>query len=284
MVFQAFIDDSKDEDGTFVLAGHIAPAESWAKFARDWERMLPHGTLAPNGTYHFKMNEMAWLPERMARVPGFFRIIEEHVTMSVSCAVNMREIENAKKRIWAPCATIDWTFLSNPYLVAWRLLLDTFHHDRLGLLANILPLSEKVDFIFDRQTEQKYVLAAWDAYLANRSVEIKALMGATPRFEDDQDFLPLQAADFWAWWSRKWHVEGTQEKADRCDFGTFKGIRHPYPKLALHLTEDDAVRILLEMTVTNFKPGYRAYDLQSPTLAEDLLRPQWPLGPLLCRS
>lgn len=55
--FQAFIDDSTTPGGEFVLAGHIAPAEAWAKFAKEWEELLPFGTLAENGKYHFKMSE-----------------------------------------------------------------------------------------------------------------------------------------------------------------------------------------------------------------------------------
>ncbi len=48
MVFQAFMDESEGVDGTFVLAGHIATVEGWAKFARDWEAALPLATLKPH--------------------------------------------------------------------------------------------------------------------------------------------------------------------------------------------------------------------------------------------
>jgi len=78
MVLQAYIDDSYKRNGEFVLAGHIATAESWAKFAKEWEALLPSaGTLASNGNYHFKMSEMAANPERMPasrRSGGLFKI------------------------------------------------------------------------------------------------------------------------------------------------------------------------------------------------------------------
>jgi hypothetical protein len=40
MVFQAFVDDSYTDDASYVLAGYVAEAESWAKFAFDWSAPL----------------------------------------------------------------------------------------------------------------------------------------------------------------------------------------------------------------------------------------------------
>ena len=54
LTYQAFIDDSYTHGGEFVLAGHVATAENWAKFAAEWENLLPSGTLGKIG-YHFKM-------------------------------------------------------------------------------------------------------------------------------------------------------------------------------------------------------------------------------------
>ena len=43
MVFKAFIDDSSTPGGEFVLAGHVANAEEWAEFTKEWEELLLHG-------------------------------------------------------------------------------------------------------------------------------------------------------------------------------------------------------------------------------------------------
>lgn len=107
MVLQAFIDDSQDEDGTFVLAGHVATAESCVKFSKEWKQMLPHGTLRKDGVWHFKMKEMNETSERMARVPGFYRILEEHALLSVSCALHPSIVQRVKERVWVPGANID---------------------------------------------------------------------------------------------------------------------------------------------------------------------------------
>jgi hypothetical protein len=71
VALQAFIDDSTDEGGTFVLAGHIASAEVWSNFAKEWEEMLPFGIRGKDGKFYFKMNEMAAVAERMERVGAF---------------------------------------------------------------------------------------------------------------------------------------------------------------------------------------------------------------------
>jgi hypothetical protein len=67
--FQAFVDDSYTPNGEFVLGGHIATAKHWAEFSKEWEALLPLGTLSNENAYHFKMAEMAQTPERISRVP-----------------------------------------------------------------------------------------------------------------------------------------------------------------------------------------------------------------------
>ena len=205
MVFQAFVDESEDQDGIIVLAGYVATAEAWAVFSKEWERLLlPYGTLAKNGRYHFKMSEMAQNAERMARVPAFFRLIEQHAILSIGAIVKKDIAASALRRLWVPGLEIEAGFLGRPYLVAWRALFDTFHIRRLDGLEKIIPLDKKVDFIFDERTEKAHILPIWNLYVADKGERIRELYGAAPRFENDQDFLPLQAADFWAWWLREW--------------------------------------------------------------------------------
>jgi hypothetical protein len=48
--------------------------------------------------------------------------------------------------------------------------------------------------------KRKAIISEWTKYIELREEELKPLYGATPRFENDQEFLPLQAADLWAWW------------------------------------------------------------------------------------
>ena len=85
VVLQAFIDESVSTKGMFVLAGHIATAEAWACFAKDWEELLPYAVRDKNGEFNFKMRDMALSPDRMSRVPAFYKVIEKYALLSVSC-------------------------------------------------------------------------------------------------------------------------------------------------------------------------------------------------------
>jgi hypothetical protein len=75
-------DNSATPNGEFVLAGHIASDDPWARFLKEWDDLLPFGVLAENGKYHFKMSQMAATPERMERVPAFYWVIEKYVLLS----------------------------------------------------------------------------------------------------------------------------------------------------------------------------------------------------------
>jgi len=250
MALQAFMDESLDKDGTFVIGGHIAHAEAWAAFSEEWEQMLPLGTLADDGTYHFKMAEMAAIPERMDRVPGFYRIIEKHALHSLSCRINERELHRAMDRINVPNQRIDWSGWRNPYIAGYRVLMDTFHLTRDGIQKNAptLPADAKIDFYFDERGEKGEIRKAWSRYLDSRDPKARALYGNEPRFENDRTFLPLQAADLWAWWVRKWCAEGQESLARgllTLDFGRWKA-KSPVARTHMQIDEEKWVGVLAD--------------------------------------
>lgn len=157
---QAFIDDSVGPAREFILAGHIAPAEAWALFAKEWEALLPSATVAKNGKRHFKMKEMASNPERLSRVPAFYWIIEKYVLVSISCRLNLDDFEEALRRVESDYAfmfkaSVHFGYLKNPYRYLFQAFLDGFHSRRLeSQYQSKIPLTEKVDFIFDNQSEK----------------------------------------------------------------------------------------------------------------------------------
>lgn len=210
LMLQAYIDESNSpKTGTFVLAGYIASVENWSAFSRCWEQLLPFGTLNKYGKYHFKMQEMAMNSERMQRVEAFFNVIEQHVLASISCRLNINELRSAINRMHLPGQKIDWGYVNNPYLFSLRALMDMFHN-RKAEFYQFIPLDEVIDFIFDDQLHEKsLILSSWDEYIKNRPDDIKSVYGSMPIFGNDNCYLPLQAADLWAWWIRKWHDEGT---------------------------------------------------------------------------
>lgn len=202
LTFQAFIDESQSNE-EIVLGGYIATAATWAEFANDWEKLLPLGLRAKNGNLHFKMSEMAATPERMERVPLFYAVIEKYELMPISARLNLGDFARAHKRFDNFLLRMNWTInnkglWTNPYFFCFTILVNGFHVNR-EKYAPTLPLTEKVDFIFDDRTEKRPILAGWELSAARRTEELAQYYGATPRFENDQEFLPLQAADFWAW-------------------------------------------------------------------------------------
>ncbi len=206
MVLQAFVDDSYRPDGFFVLGGYVATSEQWALFARDWEEMLPYGTRASNNQWHFKMSEMALNQERLQRVPAFLNIIDKYDLTPISACINLTQLEADIKRIFSINVFIDKAVAYNPYMITFKLLMEAFHGSRQ--LISLIPNSEPVNFILDQQAEKPAILRYWDEYRDFKSQNNRWLFGATPRFEDDKQFLPLQAADFQAWAICRWYEEG----------------------------------------------------------------------------
>lgn len=263
-MLQAFIDESTEENGPFVLGGCIASTESWAAFSLEWERLLPRFGILREGDcrYHFKMKEMAALEERMARVPVFYRVIESHIIGFVSARIDTSDLKRAISRIVMRDTKIDWGTYRNPYYITFRCLVDMFHTHR-GLMTDAIPLDEKIDFYFDEQiTEKKPILEMWDNYIRARPDATRRFYGVTPVFRDDMVFLPLQAADFWAWWVRKWCADGTPEKIRTGDFGIPMGERkRKLLRVDLSYNEDQLVESLTKTLLGQVGPDHKSiYD------------------------
>jgi hypothetical protein len=253
MVLQAAIDESYTEGGVFVLAGYIASAEAWARFSKEWEILLPTSTRGPRGKYRFKMNEMI---NYIDKVPPFYRVIEDHVIMSVSLKINLDDFARAKSRIWSDNTYIVWGPPSDPHWFAAAMLLSKFHRVRYEdqKMVDWLPPDKKVDFYFDNRSGSGVLLDFWDEFLDSEPKEIRELYGAQPRFENDEEFPPLQAADFWAWWVREGYESGKLENYTAGDFGAWKETRHVRHAL-LAMSEDDIAEELINQIQRSAAPG-----------------------------
>ena len=177
MVFQAFIDDSYKPEGVYVLAGHIASAEVWGRFSQEWEELLPYGTRATDGGFHFKANEMMNNPERAERVGAFYRLIENSDLVSISCKINISDLNKAKDRLWVFGNRIDWGPFTDPFFFTFRALIDCVHSHRRTMPS--LPQDDKIDFIFDDQSQKSMIISAWDKFLENRDPAVREMFGAT---------------------------------------------------------------------------------------------------------
>ncbi len=242
MPLVAYIDESTDQTGTYVLGGHVGTVENWAAMTTEWRQLLPLSTLNKHGRREFKMVEMTKTPERVENIQPFFRLIEKYVLCSISVCFNRHELSRAVARIYVPGLAIDWAEFSNPYVLAFRCLMDTFHSRRpeMGPLAD----EAEIDFIFDEKSEAAKIGAGWNEYLASRDSRYRGSYGQHPTFRNSEEYLPLQAADLWAGWVRLCMTNADADNIGRCDFGGWKGNRGAPKAINVTWDEDLLVRQL----------------------------------------
>ncbi len=254
MVLQAYIDESFDKDeSVFVLGGYIAPVDTWAAFARDWEEILPYAGLKDESEqFYFKMSDLAARDKGIEKSQAFFRIIEKHRPLAITVKIVKRELDNAIARIIVPSSPPDFGMFRNPYFVSFRALIDKFHVAwTQEIVRTIIPEEGPVDFIFDDRSEKGAILSTWDAYISSRNSSVKNLYGATPVFFDEKKYMPLQAADFWVWWRRKWY----QNNQEAFTFGQWEKKKgNPMFVMDIELTEDDLVVAFVDIVRWHLGP------------------------------
>src|SRR5262249_54018655 len=143
-------------------------------------------------------------PERRERCAWFYRVIEKHVTAAVSCQIDVAGLKRAIRSFqWPPMFRgADFSPLENPYYCGFKAIIDV-----LAQQSKALCLHGPVDFIFDEEHEKDLTLKAWSGIKYFSAPEFRDYMGDTPLYRDDRTTMPLQAADLYAWWVRKWALE-----------------------------------------------------------------------------
>jgi hypothetical protein len=253
VVFQAFIDESYDAN-CFAFAGYIATAEQWAHFSKEWGELLQiYGIRNKSGNLIFKMSQAAKHPEQ---IRAFYHIIERYALMGISATLDIRDFESAKQSISCPDFPIEWN--TSNYYMNFRSLLDIFHAARFGsinpILGNILK-NAPVDFYFDKHTAKGDIIEAWDNYERSRPEGVRPFYGAMPKFERDDEFPPLQAADFLAWWVRRAHKKSTMDDIGRCRVPEWRASK-TLPHSHIWLTEDDIEKTLINWARERVGPAH----------------------------
>lgn len=202
LMLQAFCDESLDSDGFFVMAGYVAPVENWLRFNDQWQGVLDLSEHPYQPIPRFKMSAMSGY-RGLRRAEKFYRVIEEHATAAFSVRIDVAAMKRAKVRAKWPVALEDDHAMSNPYYFAFRLVTEG-----LAKVQSQLGLAQPVDFVFDEHTSSKYCSRAWDSFKDKAPPEFKQYLGAPPIFRKEEEYLPLQAADLYAWWVRKWALAG----------------------------------------------------------------------------
>ncbi len=233
-MFQIRIDDSASQDGrVFVLAGYIATAEKWAMLADEWQALLDEEPKLKR----FKMNKMARSGVRRARCERFYRVIENHVTAAISCVLRANELAEVLDNTKPPKGVKNWEGMKNPYYTAVRALIQ-----KLAMHQDKFKIDEPIDFIFDMQTEQAKVREGWNYMYLSVTPDLRAMLGNLPVFLDEERDLPLQAADFWAWFVRRWEERGNPNGLNNLDFRSERfawDAKRNMPRMNMEFRKED---------------------------------------------
>jgi hypothetical protein len=191
-LIKSFVDDSGSggDSRYFVLAGYSAAIEEWETFADAWQKQLD---LQPSIEY-FKMREAeslrdqfeGWSPEeRNAKVESMAAVISKHDLWEASVAIPAQDYHDILEPF------LPGTF-SDPYLICFDCIIAAFafrHRD------------SKIDFVFDNDQKNEREARRLYPQIA-RIIKIPGEIGKID-FEDDKEFVPLQAADLIAWQVRR---------------------------------------------------------------------------------
>jgi hypothetical protein len=185
MALQAYVDDSKTGEEVLVLAGYIAPADRWQQFSLEWDFLLKE---SPTWV-EFKMKHAIRYPARSER---FYRLVERYAVAFVVCLIEIRALRQLFEEMELP------PLFTNPYNFAFRAITDATYQE-----LHLLNIHDKVEFIFDKRGEEKFVQSGWDFYERTIPAEQRARIVGIPKFQESVDVLPLQAAEIIAWNTRK---------------------------------------------------------------------------------
>jgi hypothetical protein len=213
-----FFDDSGSEPSTpvFVLAGFLSTAAEWARFSDEWRAALD---VHPKLDY-FKMAEAHSLRRQFSRDRGWddltrdtrvrklVHIIRQRVKLRISASIRHAHFDKYLRSLPAVGRSLG---TDNPYPVLFSHLMA---EEMVFAFRNGFP--QKHDIVLDEQTGMEEVIQElWPQFRAavieRKRPDLLNLIGSRPYFLDDKDFLPLQAADLYAWHVRDHIQRGGQE-------------------------------------------------------------------------
>lgn len=199
---QVFADESggKGHSAVFVFVGLIGPTDMWAAFSGDWRAFLDE----PRKLSMFKMREAVSRTgafntfsetERDDKVLGLARIINKHAPRAIFSALNIDDLEDVYARLETH------RHFTQPYFWPFHVLI-------LGICYDLLDfdINEPFEIIFDRHDIfGPRAKRFWPLVRASTELmcpEIAHLLPVEPLFRTDDECLPLQAADLFAWSTR----------------------------------------------------------------------------------
>jgi hypothetical protein len=197
----AYVDDSGSEPSQplYVLGGLILPEDTWKIFSDDWKHVLHSDPIID----YFKASEV-WDKEkgpfkefttkqRSGKVDALADIISTYRPLSISARVEWSVFRGFSERY-----KLD-DELNDPYFFLFFSLIS-----QVVILGNENARFANVNFVFDKQGRVGVHARLWYAVLHTYcSNAVRALLGQRPDSADEQNELPLQGADMFAWYQRR---------------------------------------------------------------------------------
>lgn len=214
--FQVMADDSGcGGQGPLVIAGLIGQAEAWGRFADQWVDCLHQ---SPRIEY-FKMREAAGRPtgefygftatQRDDKLKALVKIIDDfeftalHLTLDLAAHAKAFDLPVAAPKVRGGKSVKKTQKLlaiaTNPYFVTYHTFMSAacFH------LWEEEGSRETFDFIVDEHPSLGAPTSAWyPAMLTLMEEPQRSIMPSKPIPRNDEEFMPLQAADMIAWLQR----------------------------------------------------------------------------------
>jgi hypothetical protein len=209
MILQACADDSGNEprDPIFVFGGFISPVSKWVDFAAEWQGVLDQ---TPKLEY-FKMNEAAALAKqwhkrkgwteagRDKRLASFIDVIKKYAEVAVHVSIRHDDFDSLIASMPLPQRRLSsdkpYPILATQFMLSVAALADTFN------------AATEIEFVFDEQLGYSNEMLAWwpvfhEFAESGSRTNFAKYFKSPPDYRNEKCFLPLQAADLYAWQQR----------------------------------------------------------------------------------
>jgi hypothetical protein len=194
----AFIDESEGaERPILLLSACVQSYSDWARFSEDWYRTLHE---APSiGAFHMRearnRDGNFWGWDRIdidRKIIALCEVIVRSNIHTVTCWVDRNEYKETVMAASPPD-------MRHPYFICFQAMVIF-----IARVQRALGLTTPVDYVFDEKGDTGEEALMWYSRIKqDASPEIRRFMGATPIFRNDEEMLPLQAADLVAWRRRR---------------------------------------------------------------------------------
>ncbi len=201
-MLQAWFDESgRGLDPVFVLAGYVGFADRIKDCAGEYQAVMRKSPELPYlkgiAANALKYEFAGWTEaERDAKLCELIAVIRKYELIALSVAIDSRAF---KKVLRQPKG-----IMKNPDALAYCHIVTWLLHS-----ASVKQPPEQIELIFDQGvlSREKQISESYDGMRSHLPKKLSDMLVSRPRFENDKENLPLQAADLFAWHTRRDYEE-----------------------------------------------------------------------------